>query len=59
MKIIKEGNLLKTKKRFTCGACGCEFIADGLEYKLILSGYIAKCPCCSQFVEKEKGQEDD
>ena len=35
MKIIKEGTIPSTTKRFTCGYCGCVFECDQGEYVLI------------------------
>lgn len=55
MRIIKEGKIEKTTKMFVCKSCGCQFIADGHEYKLICSSFMCKCPCCNQLVTTEEG----
>ena len=55
MKIIKEGKIPTTIKRFYCSNCGCVFECERGEYKYYddpLDGgyYIAKCPTCRERV---------
>lgn len=48
MRIIKEGDITKTIKHFTCQNCGCEWEANAQEYNVSFkSGYLwMRCPCC-------------
>lgn len=52
MKIIKDGKIPSTVKRFKCTRCGCVFEADKGEYKseIYFEGKIfyCKCPCCKE-----------
>ena len=55
MKIIKEGIIPSTTKKFICGNCGCVFeaeeneyepITNQMEYLEIKASYKCKCPTC-------------
>lgn len=48
IEIIKHGNRPITDKRvrFKCGRCGCEWIADNLEYTPYTAGMGHKWVCC-------------
>ena len=62
MKIIKDGNIDRETKRFTCKKCGCVFEADKDEYRLVTSTAhqydgieaVCDCPCCDANVYKYK-----
>lgn len=45
--IIKQGNKKKIRY-FTCRHCGCEFIADEMDYQVISKEeeFITTCPDC-------------
>ncbi len=44
MKILKHGNL--KPRKFTCGYCGCEFVANAKEYDVFESLISMRCPDC-------------
>ena len=49
MKILKHGKL--EARKFICGNCECQFVADPSEYSTVSSGgvvlwYEANCPDC-------------
>jgi phage terminase large subunit GpA-like protein len=51
MEIIKHGKKPDYRKKFECPHCGCQFIADILEYRREQSGYneealVCICPEC-------------
>lgn len=55
MKIIKEGIIPSTTKRFTCPKCGCIFECELGEYRnhtncCNTAYYVAFCPTCKQEV---------
>jgi transcription elongation factor Elf1 len=51
MKIIKEGSL--QARKFNCQFCGCEFIANIGEYRLLLKdrGAHVQCPYCHHHLD--------
>jgi len=60
MKIIREGNLVTTKKikRFECARCKCIFEASKDEYSCQAGRYneimyTARCPHCNEKVYEE------
>lgn len=61
MKIIKEGSMPNTTKRFKCSICGCIFEANKGEYRASswwevnlsispLPAYKCACPTCRHIV---------
>ena len=62
MEILREGKLEKKSYIFTCGRCGCKFIAEEGEWipagqmAYLHDGILAECdcPCCGQTVYKER-----
>lgn len=50
MKILKNGDL--QPRKFTCTNCGCEFVADMMEYTLahVEELYCICCPECEHFI---------
>ena len=62
MRIIKNGVL--TFKKFTCGICGCEFVADVSEYITVTNsgnatGYEARCPTCDNYTDVSEPWEEE
>lgn len=55
MKIIKEGTIPSTTKRFTCPKCGCIFECESGEYRnhtnwCNTAYYVSICPTCKNEV---------
>lgn len=51
IRIIKQGELNKDIKRFTCNCCKAEFEADSESYDVSFTSYndayyVTNCPCC-------------
>lgn len=63
MKILKHG--CREKRKFTCGVCGCEFVAEPPEYVAkttngIVLWYFATCPDCFNDTDiSEPWEEED
>jgi hypothetical protein len=63
MKIIKHGN--RRFRKFTCPNCGCEFVVDTTEYRVIECNgitmwYTTECPeCCYDTTSSEPWDEID
>ena len=62
-KILKHGYL--KKRKFICGICGCEFIAEATDYAAISANncilwYTTTCPDCdSDTTNSEPWEEED
>jgi RNase P subunit RPR2 len=61
IRIIKQGELNKDIKKFTCKYCKAEFEADSEDFKVVFTPYndlyyVISCPCCHHilFVEAEQ-----
>ena len=59
MKIIKEGNILSSTRRFTCKHCGCIFECNDSEYSretacINITHYTAVCPTCGMKLYKSE-----
>ena len=61
IRIIKQGELNKDIKKFTCKYCKAEFEADSESYDVAFTPYndmyyVINCPCCHHilFVEAEQ-----
>lgn len=51
IRIIKQGELNKDIKKFTCKCCKAEFEADSEDFEIIFTShndicYMINCPCC-------------
>lgn len=51
IRIIKQGELNKDIKKFTCKYCKAEFEADSEDFEVIFTPhndmyYMINCPCC-------------
>ena len=62
MKIIKEGKIPTTIKRFYCDNCGCVFECEKGEYTYYgghrnSDYYTAKCPTCGKLVQTVRHKE--
>ena len=62
MIILKHGTL--KFRKFVCGTCGCEFVADTSEYERAelycqIDFYEACCPCCSRYTRYSEPWEED
>lgn len=61
MKIIKAGKIPSLDKQFTCGFCGCIFVADDysdrkLDYR---GGAYVICPTCKRYIVWGNGYEPE
>lgn len=63
MKIIKKGKIQVEIFDFTCGHCGCRWIAERTEVNCTdqmgvmhdnLPSYNMRCPCCTQLCYCDK-----
>ena len=61
IRIIKQGELNKDIKKFTCKYCKAEFEADSEEFEVVFTPYNdlyykINCPCCHHilFIEAEQ-----
>lgn len=59
MKIVKEGNISSSTRRFTCKHCGCIFECDFGEYRRISDRcndtyFVTFCPTCKREVYIEE-----
>ena len=53
IRIIKQGELNKDIKKFTCKYCKAEFEADSESYDFCFTSYndayyVTNCPCCKR-----------
>ena len=51
IRVIKQGELNKDIKKFTCKCCKAEFEADSEDFEIIFTShndicYMINCPCC-------------
>ena len=63
IKIIKQGELNKDIKKFTCKCCKAEFEADSESYDVAFTlygdaYYVTNCPCCQRICLVEAEQYD-
>ena len=63
IRIIKQGELNKDIKKFTCNRCKAEFEADSESYDVSFTSYndvyyVTNCPCCKRPCFKEVEQYD-
>ena len=63
IRIIKQGELNKDIKKFTCNRCKAEFKADSESYDVALTSYgdayyVTNCPCCKRICSIEVEQYD-
>lgn len=63
IRIIKQGELNKDIKKFTCEYCKAEFEADPESYDVSFTSYndayyVTNCPCCKHPCFKEVEQYD-
>ena len=57
MKIIKPGKIPSSDRQFTCGYCGCIFVADDYNDRHLDnrgSAYVI-CPTCKRYIVWENG----
>ena len=63
IRIIKQGELNKDIKKFTCKYCKAEFEADSESYDVSFTPYgdmyyVINCPCCKRICSIEAEQYD-